>query len=655
MDTSGLLQVEAQRRELEENIGKLRKSLQHWQSWEIEYEGLREEIASLPDGSNTDAVFAVAREFGANLVDDKELQTIVDGNRGSPRNQNQIIDLLANRVDYVSRNARTIEKQLSDAQKKRNALLLAEEPDYREDAGLPLADITEELDDEGNVVSTKVEKPGATAPQLLDVLKKAGVEDVLEHDGIITGSKNSTNSWNDRQPDSLCEKVEATTEISTETDMAVERGGAVHERQSKKPFEQELELGKKLTDGEWNDKREGGSAYDMSDVDRPWSDQKHRTHSPARGVSLGSKRGKDGIEEVMVGKTVSSTQPEDTPEEADLRREMLQYGLGEVGAIVAELDLEETRSDVSFDQDEAVLSFDSDIDEDDIDDEDTSEDENGMVKHPAMSRKYLQKMKELEEKYGIKGMQNLGPDTSKFPRELHSGVDRPDAQTARKTALAREANATDAVRPVAGQTEHRSTKQKKKVAFAEDLAIVPETETQRPSKTASEHRPARLPLVEPFKDSIVERQSSIISTATAQSSTQTTAGKKPSKFKAAREATPQTPLLPPSPSRLPQQPPQKNPPESRTSSNKPHADSIIEREVTNKPKPPDHDDLDEALHRQEIAGEYYKLRNRMIQRQGGFVGEGEAENYGEEITPLPIVDEDGKERKISRFKAARLR
>jgi hypothetical protein len=46
----------------------------------------------------------------------------------------------------------------------------------------------------------------------------------------------------------------------------------------------------------------------------------------------------------------------------------------------------------------------------------------------------------------------------------------------------------------------------------------------------------------------------------------------------------------------------------------------------------------------------------MIQRQGGFIREGEDENYGESTAPLPIVDEEtGKVKKISRFKAARLR
>jgi hypothetical protein len=46
----------------------------------------------------------------------------------------------------------------------------------------------------------------------------------------------------------------------------------------------------------------------------------------------------------------------------------------------------------------------------------------------------------------------------------------------------------------------------------------------------------------------------------------------------------------------------------------------------------------------------------MVQRQGGFVRDGEDDNYGEFTAPLSIVDEEtGKVKKVSRFKAARLR
>jgi hypothetical protein len=39
-------QLETRRLELESNVAKLRKSLQHWRTWDAEYEGLKEELSS---------------------------------------------------------------------------------------------------------------------------------------------------------------------------------------------------------------------------------------------------------------------------------------------------------------------------------------------------------------------------------------------------------------------------------------------------------------------------------------------------------------------------------------------------------------------------------------------------------------------------------
>ena len=41
--------LERHRLQLEQNISKLRASLRHWQQWELEYEGMKEDILVLPD------------------------------------------------------------------------------------------------------------------------------------------------------------------------------------------------------------------------------------------------------------------------------------------------------------------------------------------------------------------------------------------------------------------------------------------------------------------------------------------------------------------------------------------------------------------------------------------------------------------------------
>lgn len=56
--------LERHRLRLEENVAKLQKSLQHWQTWEAEYEGFKEELLALGDDC-TDA--ALVKTFITSL------------------------------------------------------------------------------------------------------------------------------------------------------------------------------------------------------------------------------------------------------------------------------------------------------------------------------------------------------------------------------------------------------------------------------------------------------------------------------------------------------------------------------------------------------------------------------------------------------------
>ena len=44
---ANFVDLEKNRLQLEENVAKLRESLQYWQTWEAEYEGMKEEIMRL--------------------------------------------------------------------------------------------------------------------------------------------------------------------------------------------------------------------------------------------------------------------------------------------------------------------------------------------------------------------------------------------------------------------------------------------------------------------------------------------------------------------------------------------------------------------------------------------------------------------------------
>ena len=73
--------VESQRLLLETNLSKLRKSLRHWQAWEVEYEGLKEEVMRIGKQATTTELEKVASGFGGGLVDEKGM-TPLHLNRG---------------------------------------------------------------------------------------------------------------------------------------------------------------------------------------------------------------------------------------------------------------------------------------------------------------------------------------------------------------------------------------------------------------------------------------------------------------------------------------------------------------------------------------------------------------------------------------------
>lgn len=59
-----VIDLERHRLQLEENIAKLQKSLQYWQTWEAEYEGLTEEILGLGDRHAHEQLVSRARKKG---------------------------------------------------------------------------------------------------------------------------------------------------------------------------------------------------------------------------------------------------------------------------------------------------------------------------------------------------------------------------------------------------------------------------------------------------------------------------------------------------------------------------------------------------------------------------------------------------------------
>lgn len=585
--------LEQQRRMLEDNILQLQKSLYHWRTWEAEYDSLREGIRNLNDNATTEDFLSISREHGGTLVNEEEMQVILSSRQGITRSRGHVVDLLGRRIDYVKQNVATIEKKLRAAEDQLSALDSRVPIEKGQD--FPMSEIVEELDEDGNVISSSVNMPGDQAPQLLEVLKKAGVEDIPDDAGK--------------------DKSDATGDTTTDMNTWVECEGNIG---------QDITPDSRKTAPETN----GATEQDNMDIIRP--------------VSLVTPEDR---------KEPPVTDVDESTENAKLRREMLQYGIHEVGAIVAELELDEDASDVSIDE-EYDYDYDTDNDE--------NEDEFGRS-YPVLTEEYHQQMRDLEAKLNARGIWNMGKETQSLPAEVRQELENPPADT--------DQQPTDGV-----ESPIKEKKPKKRVAFAEDLDIAP-----APKPPAAEKIRPSQSNVQVLSDSIVER------TERTQEprATATDAPKKTSRFRSARSATSddtttgsiasttsqfaqvrttrkQTntapsatppPLFPatpnePKPFSTPitdntETPSTPRPPEGKTL-----ADKLIEREITpGAASAPEPDELDEEMHRREIASEFYKMRNRMIHQNGGFVDAEEQD--------VPI-ETDGPKR-VSKFKAARMR
>lgn len=561
MDPAVLDRVEKQRQTLEENVAKLRKSLRHWQALELDYEGLREEFQLLPETASSEDCMRAATEFQAVVVTEKDLKDLLGAQKPGKRSPQQLAGLLSKRVEYVSRNADTVRKQISAEEKKLNALLLAEDPQHRDEAGLPLTEITEELDDSGNILSTKIERPGEGVADLANVLEKAGVEGLSTKDGKLSVAT---------QPISTDATIATTSKASTEL---------LNDSLDFSPVED-----------------------DVSDVD----EEMPRKDGPVRVP--------------IPGGNPIPVHIRDTEEEAKLRREMLEYGLNEVGAIVAELDLQEDASDVSYDEDDddAGLMVDSDFEDDD--DEEASEDEFGRVKKPAISEKYKQKMEELQKKHGLTDLTNLGPSPD-LPDGLQEAIDRPTAaEAARNAALARAESAAKEPLPIRPKAK-KSDKSKKSVAFSDNLDIAKE------KSPVPEPMQPQNAIVQPVGETVVERSDIIETGAPPPPPSAPTSRKSPSRFKAARDAAAKSSTTAPLTSTALKP---LNPTSNKTTASQPSsltatkdrplvAPQVLERPITTLPSAPSTADIDDEMHRRQIAMEYHRIQNRRVHEQGGFV------------------------------------
>ncbi|RAH85505.1 hypothetical protein BO86DRAFT_385819 [Aspergillus japonicus CBS 114.51] len=602
---SQLHELERQRLELEGNILKLQDSLYHWRTWEAEYDGLKEEINDLPEDADCEDFLSVGHSLGGSLVTEDEVKVILGEKNGVTRTKGQVVNLINRRIDYVKQNVATMEKRLRAAENELYALDSQEQLPNESTAEYPMTEIFEELDENGNVISSTTNTPGSQASELLNILQKAGVTDIPDTANVNPTRQDSSQHTARTTEEPATEEVPTALEVEEVTPPAIEE-------------------------------------EEMPEATTPESNPKPPSMDAA-GL-LEYQRLAASIEE--------------SPEDAQLRRDMLQYSLNEVGAVVAELELDEDASDVSVDEEYDDYPYDDDEEE---------EDEYGRTTTRVLDEDYHREMRELEAKLNARGLWNIGKNTDSLPTDVKAELEQPSVVRVEKTTEA-------------GTGPVPEKKAKKKVAFADDLDIAP---APRPPTQDKKVVPVRESSVPVLADSVVERTEPV-----AKEPVTKDAPKKVSRFKSARktddsEVKPATasgtsagpsrpvefrsslrktgtssaapsslPLFParpaePKPFSLPISANPEEDPAPRGPEGKILADTLVERDVSQTSAvAPEPDELDEQLHRKEIATEFYQIRNRMIKEQGGFVDE------EPEIVPL---DTEEAPRRVSKFKAARMR
>ncbi|PSN75166.1 hypothetical protein BS50DRAFT_567881 [Corynespora cassiicola Philippines] len=599
--------IERRRAQLEENVNKLRQAVSHWRQWELEYEMLKEEIqhANSPSASQ---MLQIGRDMGGRVVKEKEVEELL-GNGPTKRSANQIVDMISKRVDYVQQNLSTVEKQLDTAEKQLDATSLLLNPGMVDEQGLPMMEIEEELDEEGNVISGSVSEPGKQTPALVEALRKAGIQKSDLDEGK---NPKITEVDSDDEPSSSGPSKTATDEpkpVPSQT--APQSGSILKSKVESEPSQSTPQKSVSFAE----DTRPLPSGHGQSNLEATGYNEMLDDFNWTRGSKVIEI---DDDEQPIASYPII---PQDeSPESAELRRQMLQYGLSEVGQVVAELDLDQPTASYSDDE------VDDDYGEDyDSDEESEDEDQYGRSTRRVLTEDYEKQMRELEQKLNARMLENVGPRPEKHPYQ--------DVAEDVRMLRVRKDDEVDKVMPAPAEeaVDSEPKKKSKGVRFASNLDIseVPEPPKEqqalpgRPTPTMSETviersgppQPPKAPSAKPGKVS---------------------------RFKSARAASNQPPASPLPTPHVSEQPPVPTGPPGRTV-----ADTVVEHAAAPETRAPD--EFDPVVINREVQTQYHKMRNRMIQQQGGF-----AET--EEDVEDPIMEErGGMPKKVSRFKAAKLK
>ena len=180
--------VEEARQALEDKISRLRNALVQWRTREAEYEAFKEELSSLNPDATTEEVIGFGTNFGGDVINEVEIKDLLSyGSATAHRTKSQVQDSLSKRVDVARENADTLQKQIDHAE-----IELEQPLDAAVETGddQPVMEIYEELDDLGNVLSSRLIRAEPSSETL----------GVLSHDTIGEGKSGNVQIQNRISP-----------------------------------------------------------------------------------------------------------------------------------------------------------------------------------------------------------------------------------------------------------------------------------------------------------------------------------------------------------------------------------------------------------------------------------------------------------------------
>lgn len=582
------LDLERHRLQLEEQVQKLQKDLQHWQIWDAEYEALKEEVDDVAE-ANAASLAQIRDAFQGELLKQLEIDDIFGGK--NLKSKDQIKNVLDRRIDYVTKNIESLQKQLEAAENKYAAATVISQPDATDEDGQPITEIIERLDDDDNAISYQLNKPGNSLSRVKEALERAGVKDIPEAEPSVAQQVPQQQA---RQKETLQQPVAQAQPAS---------------KKIQQPFRNESPANKAVS----------------------FTSDTKAGDDPKPPVSKNAKR----VEQIMKTAKEQETLTEEKPvipededeDDAEMRRQMLAYSMGEVGAVVAELELDEGDTD---DDDDYEFDYSDEGFEDD-------EDKYGRSTGSVLTDGYRQRMLELEKKLGIKSR-----FTAQEPADNDDDSSSDDERIGRIVVKPSPEAPSSSSQPAPSKSiikekQLAETSGKKGVRFASNLDI------------ALEEEPATLPvkeITEKDDEPLVEPLSDVVERSGLAKSAESKANRKPSRFKKSRGEAATGDSIPPGPMDLPvrfldqDRPTAPTGPEGTTI-----ADTLVERDTSAAPKPTG--EFDDDMTQDAVADEYHRMRKKFIQREGGFLKEDES--------PIQPLDEaDGGPARVSRFKAAKL-